>query len=130
MNRKKLAFRSSFIILIIQIVGAFISFISRKIVLVNLGLEILGANSTLVEIVGMMALTELGFAGAINCRLYKPLAENDHDRISELIYFFKRIYQLVGCAIVLLGIIGLPFVYRMVNAENVERGVINSAYVI
>ena len=90
MHRKKLALRSSIITFFMQLVIAFLAFISRKITLKYLGVDYLGLNSTLTEILSMLSLTDLGFAGAVMYRLYLPLANNDRDRISQIVLFLKK----------------------------------------
>lgn len=91
-----------------------LSFFSRRIFLDRLGTEFLGLNSTLQNLLGFLALAELGVGSAIAYVLYKPLAENDQQSINEIIsilgYFYRRIgIVIAGCGVLLSCF--LPFIY-------------------
>lgn len=131
MERKQLAVKSSFITLIAQLFASIISFISRKVTLVFLGIGILGIHSTLNEIMGMLSLTELGFAGAIMYRLYEPLAKDNYDVVSAIIAFIKKIYFYIGVIIVVIGLFMLPVLPLIIKIEEVENySIVYIAYIL
>lgn len=128
MHRKKLALRSSIITFFMQLVIAFLAFISRKITLKYLGVDYLGLNSTLTEILSMLSLTDLGFAGAVMYRLYLPLANNDRDRISQIVLFLKKIYVLVGTLITILGLILSLFLQFIITKVDINMSIVYIAF--
>jgi hypothetical protein len=63
-----------------------LSFFSRKIFLDCLGAEFLGLSGTLTNILGFLSLAEMGVGTAVAFNLYKPLAEDNRLKISELVF--------------------------------------------
>lgn len=83
----------------------FLSFFSRKIFLDCLGPEFIGLSGTLSNILGYLNLAELGIASCISFHLYKPLQENNHERLQELLSIYGYLYQCVGLIILIVGLI-------------------------
>jgi len=68
----------------------------------------LGLDGLFTNILSMLSLTELGIGTAISFSLYKPLAENDNKKISEIMTMFKKIYILIGVVVLLVGLAIMP----------------------
>lgn len=127
--RSRLAIRNSTVNLINQIICIIMAMIVRKYVIRYLGVEILGVNAAIVEVVSMLALSELGIQYSISYRLYKPIAEGDHQKIGELFTLFKKAYRLVGTFILVGGIVCLPFVHVIVKT-TIDMKIVYLVYVI
>lgn len=84
-------------------------FFLRKVFLDALGPEILGLTSLYLSIIGLLSLAELGISSAIIYALYKPYAENDHEKVMGYIQYYAKFYRVIGLAIILAGIAVLPF---------------------
>ena len=67
-----------------QIIVTSLSFISRTVFINNLGIEYLGINGFLTNILSMLSLAEAGIGASIMYSLYKPVAENDQEKINIL----------------------------------------------
>ena len=67
-----------------QVLIIVVNMIARKVFLQSLGSEYLGLNSLFTNIVGLLAVADLGFGSAISFSLYKPLAENNKDTINTI----------------------------------------------
>lgn len=93
---------SNFLIFFIKIV---LSFVSRTIFIKILGEVYLGVNGLLTNILSMLSLAELGMSAAISFSLYKPIKEKDYDKISSLMSFYKKAYNIIGIIIAVFGII-------------------------
>ena len=74
----------------------FLSLFTSKVIKEKLGLEILGLNGFLTNIVSILNVSELGIGTAITFALYKPLAEDDRETIKSLMAFYKKAYKY-GC---------------------------------
>lgn len=74
----------------------------------------------------MLSLAELGVSTAINFSLYKPIADKNKEKISSLMSFYKKAYRIIGCIVVLLGIILIPFLHFFI--KNIES--ISNVYLI
>ena len=91
-----------------------LSFFSRKIFLENLSDDFVGLTSTLQNLLGFLNLAELGIGSAIGYVLYKPLFDNNHGKINEIISVFGFLYRRIGTVILLSGILlsaFLPFIF-------------------
>lgn len=92
-----------------QSIGLVISFVARIVFIRVLGAEYLGLNGLFTNILSILALVELGVGPALNFSLYKPIAENDTEKIKSLMKLYKKAYITIGIVIALLGFILTPF---------------------
>jgi len=93
-----------------------LSFISRKIFVVFLSADYLGINGLYSNILSVLALAELGLGSVTQFYLYKPVAENDTNKIVSLFKFFKKIYLVIAASILCLGVALIPFLGYVVNS--------------
>ena len=63
----------------------FIAFFSRKIFFDKLGAEFIGLTTTANSLLGFLNLAELGVGTSIAYFLYRPIYENDRDKINDTI---------------------------------------------
>lgn len=92
-----------------QALGLVASFIARIVFVKILSSEYLGLNSLFTNILTVLSFAELGFGTAITYSLYRPLEENDEEKVKTLMRLFKIIYIIVGITIFILGILITPF---------------------
>ena len=105
-----------------------LAFFSRKIFLNSLGAEFVGFTGTLSNLLGFLNLAELGISTAIGYVLYKPLFEQDQQKINEIISVFGYLYRQVGKFILITGSIlsiFLPFIFP---DTGIDLSVIYLAY--
>lgn len=81
------------------------NFISRFFFIKTLGVDIVGVNSVISNLLGFLNIAELGVGLAITYSLYSPLANGDNEKISEIMYLFKYYYKLIAMIILVAGII-------------------------
>ncbi len=98
-----------------QFVLIFFNFVTKSIVARLLGGQIVSMNGLFQEIIACLSLAELGIGSAIVYNLYKPLAENDHEKVSQLMTFFKNAYRFIAVIILLAGGIFCFFVQYVVK---------------
>lgn len=98
-----------------QVVKIVLQFVTRKIFLLILGVELLGVHSLFISIISMLTMTELGVGVAVAYSLYKPLAENDTQKVAGIICLYRKIYRVIGIVILLAGCCLLPFIPNIVN---------------
>lgn len=97
-------------------------FVSRTIIIRQLGIEYVGLGSLFTSILQVLSLSELGFGTAIGYLLYKPLADGDSDKVNAILYFFRGIYRIIGVVILSLSIVILPFLDNLI-AGDVPTGI-------
>ncbi|MFQ9563558.1 MAG: lipopolysaccharide biosynthesis protein, partial [Faecalibacillus intestinalis] len=98
-----------------RLVSILFPFIVRTIFIKVLGEEYLGLNSLYSSILQVLNLADLGFASAIVASMYKPIAENNEKEICALLNLYKKIYRVIGLAILIVGSILTPFIAKFIN---------------
>lgn len=92
-----------------QVAGVLINLLARVFFLHFLNQTYLGLNGLFTNVLTMLSLVELGVGPAMAYSLYKPIADNDVERIKSHMAFYKKAYVTIGLAIAGLGLIFLPF---------------------
>ncbi len=101
-----------------RIVVLILPFITRTIILYQLGEEYLGIGTLFSSILSFLSLTELGLGTAIVYMMYKYIALNDNEGISALLKYFRKIYRVIGTAILVLGLLLIPAVPYLIKGET------------
>ena len=104
-NRTRTVYINSLVTLFGQLIQVIIGFVIRKIFIDTLGVYYLGYNSVFSNILQMLNLADMGIGVAITSFLFKPLAEGDKNRISVLMYLYKKIYTVIGVIVLSIGIV-------------------------
>lgn len=86
-----------------------LGFAIQTVFLKILGEEYLGINGLFNNIISMLAIVELGIGPAIVSNLYKPLAENDQNKIKTLMAYYRKSYNLIGVLVLVVGVALMPF---------------------
>lgn len=100
-----------------QVVHLILSFICRTILIKKLGAQILGINGLFVDILQLLSLAELGVGNTLLFSLYKPLKENDEEKLNVLIRFFARIYNIITLTVFLIGLALMPFLKYIISSD-------------
>ena len=111
MSRTKNSVKNLTYALVGQGLGFIVSFVARIFFIRILGSEYLGLNGLFTNILTILSLAELGVGEAITYSLYKPLAENDTRKCTMLMQLYKRVYDIIGIAILVIGISLTPHIF-------------------
>ena len=84
---------------------------------VTLGNSYLGLSSLFTSILTVLNLSELGFGAALAYSMYKPVAENDKQRICTILGYYKKIYRIISIAVLSAGTVLLPFLPQFIGGE-------------
>lgn len=106
--------------LVNQLIITLLSFVSRTVFISSLGVEYLGINGLLTNILGMLTLAEAGIGASIMYSLYKPVAENDQVKINVLMKFYRKAYMLIALVVLILGLSLMPFIEYFIKDTSVE----------
>lgn len=87
------------------ILSLFLAFFSRKVFLNCLGAEFIGLTGMLMNIMSFLSVAELGIGTSIVYFLYKPLQEDNHERINEIMSMLAFLYRCIGLIIGSCGIL-------------------------
>lgn len=91
----------------------FFSLYTRNLFIQSLGVTYLGVTGLMTNVLGMLAIAELGIGGSIVFSLYKPLARGDQQKVHQLIYLYKKLYAYIGAVVLVLGLLLMPFLNRL-----------------
>lgn len=91
--------------MLFYILSLFLAFFSRKVFLDCLGAEFIGLTGMLSNILSFLSVAELGIGTSIVFFLYKPLQEEDQEKINEIMSILAYLYRRIGFFIGVSGII-------------------------
>lgn len=95
-----------------------IQFGSRTIFIYVLGEECLGLNGLFTSLLSLVSLAELGIGQAITFYMYKPIAEQNITRLSQLVKFYKLCYRIIGISIGVIGLAVVPLLPHLIDFEK------------
>ena len=95
-KRGERAKRNIYVSLICQLITIICGLITPRFLLMAFGSEANGACSSISTFLGYIILLEGGIGGVARAALYKPLAENDELKISEIMTEIKGFFRRVG----------------------------------
>ena len=67
-----------------------LGFVCRMVFVKCLAADYLGVNGLFASLLSMLSLAELGVGTAVVYALYKPLAENDEEKIASLVKLYGK----------------------------------------
>lgn len=118
MSRTSNAIKNTWFGMLGKIANLILAFASRTIFIYFLGSTYLGVNGLYSEILSLLSFAELGFGSAMIYAMYKPVADNDIEKIIKLLNFYKTIYRIIAGVIAGLGICILPFLPYIVKGAD------------
>lgn len=78
----------------------------------------------------MLSLAELGVGSAIGYALYKPLAQNDEEKIASLMKLYGKAYRTIGLLISVVCVALMPFLDLIIREQPAIRESIYLLYVL
>ena len=87
-------------------------------------LQYVGVSGLFTDILSVLSFVELGIGSAITYALYKPLAENDEEKLGKLMHFYKWAYRIVALVILICGLLVVPFLSKIVtNVPDIKESI-------
>ncbi len=108
-SRTQYSARNTSIALISRILAIGLGYITRVIFTRQLGAAYAGINGLFIDILNVLALSELGIGTAITYALYEPIARGDIEKQKSLMQLFRKLYQGVAAILLLAGLAVIPF---------------------
>lgn len=93
-----------------------LSFVCRIVFVHQLNAEYLGVNGLFSNILSMLSLAELGVGTAMIYALYRPVAEDDHEKIASYMKVYGIAYKVIGAVIAVLGLLLIPFLDLLIKS--------------
>ena len=130
MGRVRLAEKNIAFGYIGQVATSLMSFVLRTIFIRNLSESLLGINSTYSNVLSILSMAELGIGTALNFALYKPVAENDTEKIKSYMQMYRICYRVIACVVAAIGLVLVPFLPRLVKNPGVSVFQLDLFYLI
>ena len=114
-NRRKNYLKNVLGTIILQVINPVCVFIARTVFIKQLGAEYLGIAGLFTDVLSILSLSELGLGSAVTFALYKPIADDNKEKIAEIMGFLKKSYILIGWVILGFGLLLMPFLKYIVK---------------
>ncbi|MDD6489414.1 MAG: oligosaccharide flippase family protein [Clostridia bacterium] len=116
-ERTKNAARNVVFGFVLKIYALALPFIMRTAMIYWLGVEYLGLNSLFTSILQVLNLAELGVGSAMTFSMYKPIAEDDNEKICALMHLYRFYYRIIGGVVLVGGLLVLPFLPKLIKGN-------------
>ena len=130
MKRTEKSIRNFKFALIAQLVTIVLSFVTRTCLVRILGIEAVSLNGLFTQVITAISLAEMGVGTAIVYNLYKPLAEGDHEKVSQLMNLFRTAYWIIAAATMTIGIILVPWLPYLITDLSLDISYIRIVYLM
>ena len=130
MGRTEKSIRNLKFALLAQIVTIALSFLTRTCLVRFLGIEAVALNGLFTQVITAISLAEMGTGTAIVYNLYKPLAEGDHEKVSQLMNLFRAAYWVIAAATIVIGIVLLPWLPYLITDVTRDISYIRIVYLM
>lgn len=116
-ERSKNSIRNLLFGIITKIYNLIIPFVMRTVIIYQLGMGYIGLGSLFSSVISVLNLAELGVGSALVFSMYKPVAEDDTEKICALMRLYKLYYRVIGLAVLVIGIAITPFLPHLVTGD-------------
>ena len=116
--------------LLAQFITTIAAFITRTVMVKLLGIDAIALNGLFTEVIAVLSMAELGIGSTITYNLYKPLAENDVDKICRLMTFFKKVYRIIAVVTFGLGAAACVYIPAIVRDISYPDGYVRLIFML
>lgn len=100
-----------------RIFAFLLPFIMRTFLIYLLGTEYLGLDGLFSSVLQMLNIAELGLNAAIVFSMYKPIAENNSEKICALLKLYRSAYRIIGALILIVGTLISPLLPKLIKGN-------------
>lgn len=130
MTRTEKSTKNAIAALSYQCIYLLLTFLTRFIMIKSIGLTAVSLNGLFTEVISMLSLVELGVGSAIVYNLYKPLAENNTEKLTQLMTLFKKAHKIIALVMFLVGLCLLPRIDLFVSNIDVSLNYLRFIYLL
>ena len=130
MARTKNSINNIIFALCLQGVTVLANFAIRTIMIRRLGMQATSLNGLFTEVLAALSMAEMGVGTAIVYNLYKPLAENDHKKVRQLMGLFKKAYRIIAVVTFAIGLALCPWIHYLVKSIDYSLNYIRLVYML
>lgn len=119
MSRTKNAILNTKYGILSKLLTLVLNFVSRTVFIYVLGSVYLGINGLYTEVLTALSFAELGFGSALIYAMYAPVASGDDEKTLRLLAFYRTVYRIVACVVLVLGLALTPFLPYIVKGADI-----------
>ena len=124
-SRTKKSLQNAFVALFIQALNAIVGVVSRTIFIKILGNDYLSVNGLFSNILTLLSFAELGIGNAIIFALYKPVVNNDEEKIRQILKIYKYAFLIISMVIIGGGALIIPFLkYLVTDVPDISENIV------
>lgn len=101
-----------------NVLGLFLSFIVRRIFILQLGSEYVGLNSLFINVLGVLSFAELGIGVAVTASLYAPISQDNFSLVRAYLEFYRKFMNFVALFVEIMGIIAGLFIPFLIHNQS------------
>ena len=105
-----------------------LSLFSRRVMIDTIGVEGVGLNGLLTNVVAVLSLAEMGIGSVIVFHMYKPIADDDKEQVLRLLNFYKIIYRIIAATVLVIGLCLMPFLKYIVHDVSYSNAYVRWIY--
>ena len=121
--RKKKSMLNILFTLVSYFVALIMNFITQACIVKILGLEYTGIEGLFSNIIKMLSVAELGIGVTIIYKLYKPIADDDKEKIKSWMNFYKICYRYIALVVLVIGLLIIPFIPKIVGEVAIKENI-------
>ncbi len=115
--------RNVFVGMLAKLITIILPFITQTIFIRIMGNEYNGLKGVFSSILQVLCVAELGIGSAMVFSMYKPISEEDDDKICALLNLYKKIYRIIGLVIFISGALVTPFLKFLIKDAECPDGI-------
>ena len=100
-----------------QIITVLIGFFVPRLIIVTYGAEVNGLSSNFSQVINIINLLQAGLVGASIFEMYKPITEQDYEKIGSIFYSSGKYFSKMSYVFFSLILLSIPY---MLNVESTE----------
>lgn len=113
--------RNIFFAILTQFITIVVNLVGRRLFVRLIASEYVGLSGLFASVLTLLSLAELGVGTAIVYSLYKPIKENDYEKIKSFMRLYKITYRFVGIFILAVGALIAPFIkFFIKDVPNIQ----------
>ena len=130
MSKVKSSIKNGVSAVFLQIIGILLGLFLRKIMIKDLGIDNVGLNVAISNLITVLSLTELGIMNAMTFALYKPLEEKNWNQIAAIMRAFRRIYHVIAVLIFIMGVLLIPAFLFIIGDTEFDKAYTLTVYLL
>lgn len=117
MSRTQNVKRNFIFSMLLYVLQLVLKFVLRTIFIYTMGAEYIGLNGLFSNVFSFLNLAELGIGSAIVFAMYKPIAENDLEKVKALQNLYKKFYLSIALFVLVIGGVLTPFIKAFIKND-------------